>query len=101
MKKRRENVLTVNQQISTTYLSIIAEIGKTSLTVTEISELKIGDIIKTKKRIDQEIEIIIAGKRKLAARPGVVEGKKAVRITRPLSPDDMFEEDITYKKKEL
>lgn len=101
VKKRRENVLTVNQQISTTYLSIIAEIGKTSLTVTEILELKIGDIIKTKKRIDQEIEIIIAGKRKLAARPGVVEGKKAVRITRPLSPDDMFEEDITYKKKEL
>ena len=41
---------------------------------------------------------IIAGKRKLAARPGVVEGKKAVRIIRPLTADDMFEEDLSYKE---
>jgi flagellar motor switch protein FliM len=100
-KKLRENILTVNQQISTTYLPVIAELGKTSLTVTELLELKVGDVIKTKKRVDQEIEIIIAGKRKLAARPGVVEGKKAVRIIRPLTDDDMFEEDISYKEKEI
>jgi flagellar motor switch protein FliM len=68
--------------------------------VTELLELKVGDVIKTKKRIDQEIEIIIAGKRKLAARPGVVEGKKAVRIIRQLTEDDMYEEDISYKEKE-
>jgi flagellar motor switch protein FliM len=98
-KKIRENVMTVNQQISTTYLPVIAELGKTSITVTELLDLKIGDIIKTKKRVDQEIEVVIAGKRKLAARPGVVDGKKAARIIRPLTSDDMFEEDISYKEK--
>lgn len=98
-QKIKENIMTVNQQISTTYLPVIAELGKTSITVTELLELKIGDIIKTKKRVDQEIEVIIADKRKLAARPGVVDGKKAARIIRPLTPDDMYEEDITYKKK--
>lgn len=98
-KKLRENILAVNQQISTTYLPVIAEIAKTSLTVAELMELKEGDVIKTNKRVDQEIEIVISGKRKLAARPGVVEGKKAVRIIRPLTEDDMYEEDITYKEK--
>jgi flagellar motor switch protein FliM len=98
-KKIRENIMTVNQQISTTYLPVIAELGKTSISVTELLELKVGDVLKTKKRIDQEIEVIIAGKRKLAARPGVVDGKKAARIIRPLTADDMHEEDITYKKK--
>lgn len=97
-KKLRENILAVNQQISTTYLPVIAELGKTSLTVTEILELKVGDVIKTSKRVTQEIEIIIAGKRKLAGRPGVVEGKKAVRIIRPLTDDDMYEENISYKE---
>jgi len=97
-KKLRENILTVNQQISTTFLPIIAELGKTSLTVTELMELKVGDVIKTNKRINQEIEIIIAGKRKLAGRPGVVEGKKAVRIIRPLTEDDMYEFDFSYKE---
>jgi flagellar motor switch protein FliM len=99
-KKIRENIMTVNQQISTTYLPVIAELGKTSLTVTELLELKVGDVLKTKRRVDQEIEVIIAGKRKLAARPGVVEGKKAARIIRPLTVEDMYEEDITYKKEE-
>jgi flagellar motor switch protein FliM len=99
-KKLRENVIAVNQQISTTYLPVIAEIGKIAITVTELLELKVGDVIKTKRRIDQEIEIIIAGKRKLAARPGIVEGRKAVRIIRPLTEDDMYEEDISYKDKE-
>lgn len=76
-KKVRENILAVNQQISTTYLPVIAELGKTSITVTELLELKVGDVIKLKKRVDEEMEIIIAGKRKLAARPGSVEGKKS------------------------
>ena len=97
-KKIRENIIAVNQQISITYLPVLAELCKTSITVTELLDLKPGDIIKTKKRIDQEIEIIIAGKRKLAARPGVVDGKKAVRIIRPLTADDLYEEDISYKK---
>ena len=99
-KKIKENIITVNQQISTTYLPVVAELGKTSITVSELLELKAGDVIKTNKRVDQEIEVIIAGKRKLAARPGVVEGKKAARIIRPLTADDMYEEDITYKKGE-
>ena len=100
-KKVRENIMTVNQQISTTYLQVIAELGKTSLTVAELMELKEGDVLKTDKRIDQEIEVVIAGKRKLAARPGIVEGKKAARIIRPLTPDDMYEADLTYKKEQI
>ena len=99
VKKIKENIMTVNQQISTTYLPVIAELGKTAITVTELMGLKIGDILKTDRRIDQEIEIIIAGKRKLAARPGIVDGKKAARIIRPLSPDDIYEQDLSYKKK--
>lgn len=94
VKKTKENILTVNQQISTTYLPVIAELGKTSITVTELLDLKSGDILKLKRRVDEEIEVIIAGKRKLAARPGTVEGKKAVRIIRPLTEDDLYEEDI-------
>lgn len=100
-KRMRENMVVLNQQISTTYLPIIAELGKTSLTVGELMELKEGDVIKLKKRINQELEIYIAGKRKLGARPGSVEGKKAIRITRPLMDEDLVDEDITYKEKDF
>lgn len=94
----RENAEIMSQQMANTYLPIIAELGKTSLTVRNLLELKEGDVIKLKKRVNHEIEVSIAGKRKLAARPGSVEGKKAVRITRKLTEEDLVDEDITYKE---
>jgi flagellar motor switch protein FliM len=96
-KRIRENMTILNQQMSTTYLQVISELSKTSISVKELMELKVGDVLKTKKRLNQEIEILIAGKRKLAARPGSVEGKKAVRITRPLKEQDLVEENLSFK----
>jgi len=93
-KRMRENMQILNQQISTTYLPIIAELGKTSITVGDLLELKVGDVIKLKKRINEEVEIIIGG------RPGSVDGKRAVRVTRPLTEEDLVEQDISYKPKD-
>jgi flagellar motor switch protein FliM len=96
-----ENMEIMRQQMSSTYLPVLAELGKAAISVRELLELQEGDVIKLSKRINQEIEIVIAGKRKLAARPGSVDGKKAVRITRPLVEDDLYEEDITYKEENI
>lgn len=100
-KRMKENIDIMTQQMSSTYLSVIAELGKASITVGELLQLNVGDVVKLKKRINQEIEVIIAGKRKLAARPGSVDGKKAIRITRPLTEEDLFEDDIQYKQEEF
>lgn len=93
----KENIEILKQQMSSTYLPIIAELGKASITVGELLELKPGDVIKINKRINEEIEILIAGKRKLAARPGSVDGKKAVKITRQLTEEDNIQDEIVYK----
>ncbi len=97
-KKALENMNVLTQQMASTYLTINAELAKTSLSVREIIDLKVGDVIKTNKKINDEIELLISGKRKLAARPGSVEGKKAIRITRSLKEEDLVEEDLNYKK---
>ena len=96
----KENMEVMQQAMSTTHLPIVAELGKAAISVRELLDLQTGDVIKLKKRITQEIEIIIAKKRKLAGRPGTVEGKKAVRITRALTEEDLFEEDISYKEED-
>jgi len=97
-QKIRENFQLVKQHMSNTFLPVVAELGKTSITIKDLLELKVGDVLKLNKKIHHEIEIIIAGKRKLAARPGTVEGKRAVRITRPLTDEDLYEEDISFKE---
>ena len=98
--RMRENMEIMHQQISATYLPVVAELGKATISLKELLELQTGDVIKLKKRINQEIEIIIAKRRKLAARPGSLDGKKAVRITRHLVEEDLVDEDITYKEEE-
>lgn len=97
-RRMKENMEVMSQQMSTTYLPIIAELGKAAITVRELLELQLGDVIKLKKKITQELEIFIAGKRKLAARPGSIDGKKAIRITRPLAEEELVDEDISYKE---
>ncbi len=99
-QRMRENKMILHKQMSASYLPIVAELGTTTLTVNDIMELKVGDVVKLDRRVNQEIEIIIAGKRKLAARPGSVEGKKAVRVTRLLDEEDLVEADLSYKEEE-
>lgn len=99
--KMRENMNMISRHIDTTFLPVYAELGKAKLTVRELLELKKGDVIKLDKRINQEIEVIIGKKRKLAGRPGTVDGKKAVRVVRPLTDDDLIEQDLTFKEPEV
>jgi flagellar motor switch protein FliM len=96
----KESIEIMKMQMATTYLPVVAELGKTSISVRELLDLEIGDVIKLKKKITDELEISIAGKRKLAARPGTVDNKKAIRITHILSDEELVDENISYKEEE-
>ncbi len=99
-EKIRENLEIVKKHMSKTYLPVSAELGKTSITVKELLELKVGDIIRLKSKITDEIIISVAGKKKFAGRPGMVDGKKAVKILRLLREEDLVEDDLLYKEEE-
>lgn len=96
----RENLEIVKKHMSKTYLPVSAELGKTSITVKELLELKVGDIIRLKNKITDEIIISIGGKKKFAGRPGSIDGKKAVKILRLLRDEDLVEDDLLYKEEE-
>lgn len=91
--RMRENVEIIRQQMATTFLPIIAELGKANISVRDMVALKPGDIIKLKKRVTDEIDLSIAGKKKFAAKPGTIDDKKSVKITRLLTEDDLIDDD--------
>ncbi|MDC1067865.1 flagellar motor switch protein FliM [Candidatus Kapabacteria bacterium] len=97
-KKMKENMKMISHHMENTFMPVFAELGKTKVTVKELLEFKKGDVIKLEKRINEEIEVIIGARRKLAARPGTVEGKKAVRIIRPLTDEDLVDMDLQHKE---
>jgi len=96
--KIKENMSILSNQMKGTFLTVNAELGKTKVTVKEMLEMEKGDVLKLDKRINQEIEVVIGGLRKLAARPGSLDGKKAVRIIRPLKEEDIVDLDLQVKK---
>jgi len=56
---------------------LFPELGKTSLSVRDILNLKVGDIIKLNKRVNEEIEIFIGKKGSWQL------GQAALRVKKP------------------
>ena len=85
----RENVSIIKHHMSNTSLPVVAELGKASISLEDLMGLKVGDVVKLQNRVNEEIILSIAGRRKFAARPGSVEGKKSIKIVRLLNDDEI------------
>ncbi|MDR8394245.1 flagellar motor switch protein FliM [Aliifodinibius sp. S!AR15-10] len=55
-------------------------LGKTRLTIDEISNLEEGDTIPLSQRTDKPLDIMVNDVKKMSAYPGVVRGRRAVKI---------------------
>lgn len=55
-------------------------LGTTRLTVKDIMDLEEGDVIPLNQRIDQPLEVKVNNAFKMSAYPGVVRGRRAVKI---------------------
>lgn len=98
--KIRDNMEIIRKHMAKTYLPVLAELGKSTITVRELLELKVGDIIKLKNKITDEVIVSVAGKKKFAGRPGSVDSKKAVKILRLLRDEDILDDFLFYKEEE-
>ncbi|QNB45760.1 flagellar motor switch protein FliM [Thermanaerosceptrum fracticalcis] len=63
-------------------IPLTAVLGKTSLTVKELLELQVGDVIDLERKKDSEIEIYAGSRLKFYGKPGLLGSKLAVQISR-------------------
>ncbi len=63
-------------------LNVIAELGRTTVTVREILELREGDVLRLDTLGEQEIPLLVEGIPKFWGRPGRSGQRRAVRVTR-------------------
>ena len=61
-------------------LAITGILGETHLPVREILSLKPGDVLETSREVTMPVLLLVGGKPKLTGRPGVSNGKRAVKI---------------------
>lgn len=67
--------------IEKTMLPITAVLGQTSLTLRELLELQVGDVIPLDKRTDKDIEGYIGNELKFLGKPGLNGNRMAFKIT--------------------
>jgi len=72
----------IAERIKTTKVPVSVELGQAEISIEEILNLNVGDVILLNTGVDSEVKIFIAGKLKLYGKPGVFNGKKAVKVTR-------------------
>ncbi|WP_088041217.1 flagellar motor switch protein FliM [Bacillus sp. EAC] len=78
--KNVEETEFIKKRINTTNLNVIAELGKTTISINDLLNLDVGDVIVLDKNTEQPLDIKIGESYKFNAQPGVVGKKIAIQI---------------------
>ena len=72
----------MNEHIRNTDAEIVVKLGEASMTVGDLVNLQIGDIIPLNQEVSGEVNIEIEGVKRMKCLMGVYKGSRAVQITR-------------------
>jgi flagellar motor switch protein FliM len=78
----------ITNHLYKTSLPIMVEFGTAKLTMNDLMEMEVGDIIEMENRITDEHSIKVCNKNLFYGRAGVVNKHKAIKITRKFLPDE-------------
>lgn len=71
----------IENRIKKAYVDIRAILGSTHISVSDFIDLGVGDVIRLDNRVNDDIIIMVDGKAKFRARPGLHKKKLSVKIT--------------------
>lgn len=94
-KKARDNTADLDalqKSLSRAALPVAAQLGSSAISVSELLQLAIGDVIKLDQDIQQKVQINVGENRKFLGQPGVSRGRIAVQVTEVLE-EEVKEDD--------
>lgn len=82
----------IKSRIREAIIPIRVQLGRSVITVADLLELNVGDVIPLERKIDEDLEVIIGNKTKYLAKPGTYSNRAAVQITRVVEEGDEDDE---------
>lgn len=70
----------IGRLLRTSMVQLVVELAKTHITTSDLINLRVGDIITTRKDIHTPLVVKVEGIPKFLARPGIFKGHKAICI---------------------
>lgn len=80
--RKKEEIEKLEKSIRNVMIDLVAILGETTLSLKDILELEVGDVIRLNTHFDEEISIAVDGVEKFKGIPGRHKGNYAVRITK-------------------
>jgi len=78
----------IQRQLRAVQLDVSAELGRASLTMRELMDLRVGDVIKLNTGVDDDLTLHAEGKPKHLCRPGLLGRRLGVQVTRTLDESE-------------
>jgi len=72
----------LQKRIEKTELPVGIQLGKASITIQEMMDLEIGDVLRLDTKIGGEVRVLVGGKIKFYAKPGFSNDNYSVKISR-------------------
>lgn len=87
-ERRTDSSEHIKMRLKDTVIPIRVVLGRAVITVKDLLELSVGDVITLNKGVNDELEVIIGQRPKFMARPGTFSERVAVQITRVMEEGD-------------
>lgn len=72
----------LTRNVSNARVEMRAFLGQTSITMSELMALQVGDVITTEKSVERDVLVQIEGKNKFLGQIGQFRGARSIRVTR-------------------
>lgn len=82
-----QNVEEIRRRVEKMNVPVTVSLGEATVTVGELLELGVGDVVRLSTRIDEPLPVRVGDKTKFLARPGRVGSRMAVEITTVISEE--------------
>lgn len=78
----------LRKKLDRVHVPVVGQLGEAQVSIQDMVNLQIGDVIPLERRSGDELEVLIAGKPKFRARPGVLGRHVALKITGVVPQED-------------
>lgn len=83
-----DNINALQRKLEKTFIPLIVELGKATITVQDMLGLTAGDVLQLETRTNQELDIFVAQRKKFKCKPGLSGSKVAIQITEKTTEGD-------------
>ncbi len=83
-----ETMNSLQRKLEKTLIPVITELGRATISVHELLNLGVGDVLQLDTKAENDLSVIIGSREKFKCKPGLVGHKNAIQITQVISQGD-------------